>query len=83
MVDPAVRDRVEDRVARLAIAPFAPPDQQRPPRVRVDSSRLHEKRVRILAEPVTREHERDVSPDAWSSARLSRASAGDPTQITR
>ena len=27
--------------------------------MRVDSSRLHEKRVHILAEPVTREHERE------------------------
>jgi hypothetical protein len=73
VVDPPVLDRVEDRVTRLAIAPFAPADDHRALRVRVGSSHLCEERAaRFLAESLTREDEcerlagrlefREVSP---------------------
>ena len=60
VVDLPVLDRLEDRLARLAKAPFAPADQQGALRVRMQLAHLAEKlAARGAVERLSCEHERD------------------------
>ena len=61
VVDLAVLDRLEDRVAGLAEAPLAPPDEKRALRVRMEPAHLGEElaAARII-DLLPREHDGDV-----------------------